>query len=324
MSSPRLQTLRPDGPVHWGVMLAQGWKGELAGRTAVEAWADARAWAQRAEELGFDGLWAFDHLQPYPRRDASPVLEAWSTLGALSQVTTSLVLGTLVSCTAYRPAAVTAKMASTLGVLGDGRFCLGLGAGWDEPEFAAFDIPFPSAKERSDQLERTLSSCLRWWDGADGAGMGPVPEQRPLLLVGGEGPKRTLRSAAAHADLTNWQVGLDSFVALSGVLEKWCEQLGRDVATIRRTHAPNVQIFDSGAAFRQWKQDPARGMSAAEVDEYIRSRGALYGPPEQVAQVVADFVGAGCGGFMMFCNESPAPEALSALAALRPSAETIG
>jgi alkanesulfonate monooxygenase SsuD/methylene tetrahydromethanopterin reductase-like flavin-dependent oxidoreductase (luciferase family) len=319
MKALRAHTLRPGGPVHWGVMLAQGWKGELAGCLPDEAWWVARTWARRVEDLGFDGLWAFDHLQPYPARDASPVLEAWTVLSALSQVTDEVVLGTLVSCAAYRPAGVTAKMAATIGVLGQGRFCLGLGAGWDEPEFRAFDIPFPDVAGRSDRLEATLRSCREWW-GETGTGavrIGPVPDPRPLLLVGGEGPNRTLRSAAVHADLTNWQVGVKAFGELTTVLGRWCEEAGRDPATIRRTHAPNVQLFDTEPEFRRWMQDPARGMSANQVEEYIRSRGAFYGTQEQVAQRAADFVGAGCGGFMMFCNGAPSLEVLEALATLR-------
>lgn len=98
----------------------------------------------------------FDHFQPYPARDDSPLLEAWSTLAALSQVTTRVVLGTLVTCAAYRPPAVTVKMAQNLDVLSAGRFCLRAGAGWDEPEFAALGIPFATAAERSDRLQEML------------------------------------------------------------------------------------------------------------------------------------------------------------------------
>jgi len=96
-------------------MLAQGWKGELAGTPRAESWAVAREWARHAEVLGFDGVWVFDHFQPYPARDDSPVLEAWTTLAALAQVTERVVLGTLVSCAAYRSAAVAVKMDRRIG-----------------------------------------------------------------------------------------------------------------------------------------------------------------------------------------------------------------
>jgi alkanesulfonate monooxygenase SsuD/methylene tetrahydromethanopterin reductase-like flavin-dependent oxidoreductase (luciferase family) len=310
-------------------MLAQGWKGELSGIPAQKSWEVARAWAVHAEELGFDGVWVFDHLQPYPMRDDSPMLEAWTTLSALSQTTTDVVLGTMVSCAAYRHCGVTVKMAATLGVLSQGRFCLGLGAGWDQPEFASFGIPFASAAGRSDALERTLRTCLASWIGADsgveGADgpqfprIGPVPSPRPLLLVGGEGENRTLKSAAAYADLTNWQVGVEAFRAKSDILESWCSRLGRDVSTIRRTHAPNVHLFDSDREFSRWRQQPSRGMSAAETDRYIRARGAFYGTVERISESVESFLDAGCNGFMMFCAQAPSTGALDELARLRPA-----
>ena len=92
-----MSTLTDGGAVHWGVMLAQGWKGELAETGRAESWPVAREWARQAERLGFHGIWVFDHFQPYPARDDSPVLEAWTTLAALSQATERMVLGTLVS-----------------------------------------------------------------------------------------------------------------------------------------------------------------------------------------------------------------------------------
>lgn len=321
----RASTLLPDGPVHWGVMLAQGWKGELAGLTAEQTWATARDWAHHAEVLGFDGIWAFDHLQPYPARDDSPVLEAWTTLSALSQTTREIVLGTLVSSAAYRHAAVTAKMGATLGTLAAGRFCLGVGAGWDEQEFAAFRIPYGSAAQRSDQLEQTLLGCRRWWGDAAEVGpeavvpIAPTPSPRPRILVGGEGRRRTLRSAATHADLTNWQVGVDDFVNATRALERWCDHVGRDLATIRRTHAPNVCLFDSEGEFRKWRQNEARGMSARDLDEYIRSRGAFYGTRERVVDLIQGFREAGCAGFIMYCNDSPAREQLERLIELKPA-----
>ena len=86
-----MSTLADGGAVHWGVMLAQGWKGELAETGRAESWPVAREWARQAERLGFHGIWVFDHFQPYPARDDSPVLEAWTTLAALSQATERVV-----------------------------------------------------------------------------------------------------------------------------------------------------------------------------------------------------------------------------------------
>ena len=318
---PLISTLVDTGAVHWGVMLAQGWKGELAETGRAESWPVARDWAQRAERLGFHGIWVFDHFQPYPARDDSPVLEAWTTLAALSQATERIALGTLVSCSAYRPPGVTVKMAENLHALSSGRFCLGLGAGWDRPEFEYLGVPFPSAAERSDRLETTLRACRSAWAGADvgspalASGRDGLPG-RPPVLVGGDGEKRTLPAAAAYADLVNWQVGVTAFARKRRILANLCESAGRDPTTIRLTHAPNFQLFESDREFARWRQDERRGMSAEEVYAYIRNRGALYGTAAAIEEIIEQFLAAGCSGFMIFCNTAPTADALDQLATL--------
>jgi alkanesulfonate monooxygenase SsuD/methylene tetrahydromethanopterin reductase-like flavin-dependent oxidoreductase (luciferase family) len=325
-----IETLIPGGPVHWGVMLAQGWKGELADAGRSKSWPLAREWARRAERLGFHGVWLFDHFQPYPVRDDSPLLEAWTTLAALSQTTQRIAIGTLVSCAAYRPPAVTAKMAENLHILSAGRFCLGLGAGWDQQEFESLNIPFEAGAERSDRLEAVLRACHTGWRerGTDeGATTGEVPVNigsGPLLLVGGEGEKRTLPSAASYADIVNWQVGVRDFAHKSRVLADLCNASGRDPASIRRTHAPNFQLFDSEREFARWRQHEDRGMSSEEVYAYIRKRGALYGTISAIEETIEHFTDFGCGGFMVFCNGAPVWEALDQLTSLPSVDRAIG
>jgi alkanesulfonate monooxygenase SsuD/methylene tetrahydromethanopterin reductase-like flavin-dependent oxidoreductase (luciferase family) len=318
-----ISTLSDAAAIHWGVMLAQGWKGELAAAGQSESWHVAREWARHAERLGFHGIWVFDHFQPYPARDDSPVLEAWTTLAALSQVTARMVLGTLVSCAAYRPPGVTVKMAENLHRLSGGRFCLGLGAGWDRPEFESLDLPFPTAAKRSDQLEAVLHACDTAWR-VPGTGRrlpvaAPGAVGRPFVLVGGTGEKRTLPAAAAFADVVNWQVGVSEFARKSQVLAELCESVGRDPATLRRTHAPNFQLFESEREFARWRQDERRGMSAEEVYAYIRNRGAFYGTASAIQEMIELFIEAGCGGFMIFCNAAPAMGDLEQVAMFSPS-----
>lgn len=304
-----MSTLACAGPPHWGVMLAQGWKGELRDSALAPA-ETALEWATACEELGFDGIWVFDHFVSYPARAESPVLEAWTTLGALSRHTARVVIGTLVSCAGYRYPQITARMATTLTTLSGGRFCLGLGAGWDEEEFRLMAIPFPSPATRSALLAETAAVCRR----------ASAAHERACapLLIGGEGEQRTLRTAARFADLTNWQVGVESFRRKSAVLREWCSRSSRDINEIRRTHAANVKIFASAREFRQWKQNSPGGMSSADVDRYIHSRGAFYGTTESIVETIAGFVDAGCGGFMLFCNDAPYRQVLGQLSALRP------
>lgn len=252
-----IETLTNPGTIHWGVMLAQGWKGELAQTGRQDAWIVARDWVQKAEQLGFHGIWVFDHFQPYAARDDNPVLEAWTTLAALSQATEKVAIGTLVSCAAYRSPMVTVKMAENLHTLSAGRFCLGLGAGWDRPEFEFLSLPFPSATERSDRLEAALRACrTAWGEPTVGSSAGLAANaDKPALLVGGDGERRTLPAAVTYADVVNWQVGVEEFAHKSRVLADLCASAGRDPTGLRRTHAPNFQLFDSEREFVRWCQD---------------------------------------------------------------------
>ena len=115
------------------------------------------------------------------------------------------------------------------------------------------------------------------------------------------------------------------FARKSRVLADLCESAGRDPASIRRTHAPNFQLFDSEREFARWRQDERRGMSAEDVYAYIRNRGALYGTDcGDRGERSSEFIDAGCGGFMVFCNSAPSAHAMEQLAALSPVRRAIG
>jgi alkanesulfonate monooxygenase SsuD/methylene tetrahydromethanopterin reductase-like flavin-dependent oxidoreductase (luciferase family) len=110
---------------------------------------DLHAMAQAAEQVGFDSLWLADHLIfRFPWREEHGTWEAFTMLGALAAVTRRVVLGPLVACTSFRDPALLAKMADTLGEISGGRFILGLGAGWHQPEYEAFGYPFDHLSDR--------------------------------------------------------------------------------------------------------------------------------------------------------------------------------
>src|SRR5579884_2194974 len=115
---------------------------------------EVRAFAQQAEEAGFDSIWVFDHLlYRYPGRETEGIWEAWTVLSALAEATDRVELGTLVLSTPFRNPALLAKMAVTLDEVSGGRVILGMGAGWNEPEFMGFGIPF---YHRASRLEEAL------------------------------------------------------------------------------------------------------------------------------------------------------------------------
>ncbi len=315
-----------DTPLRFGAFAPQGWKLEYAGWDAADAWARTVELAQRAEQLGYDHLWVYDHVETVPRREPTHVFEAFTTLAALSQRTSTIRLGQLVTCAAYRNAGLLAKEAAGLDVVSGGRLILGLGAGWYEREYQAYGYDYPSAGTRLAILEETVQVVRALWSDEtvtfegkhlrfDGAYCDPKPVQpRPPLWIGGGGERVTLRIAAAHADATNWQVGLDAFRHKSEVLARHCEAAGRPFDEIVRTHGPDCRIFATEADLRAWLAAPDGGdlWGGGDPDEYVRDN--LVGTAEQVTEKVQAFVDAGCREFVLWFRDYPGAESLERFA----------
>ena len=316
-----MTTPGPD-PIEHGVFVPQGWKLEYDGRSASQAWARSVELAQLTEELGYDHLWVYDHVETVPRRETTHVFEAFTMLAALSQCTSRLGLGQLVTCAAYRNVGLLAKQAACVDVYSGGRLILGLGAGWFEREYQAYGFEFPTARERLGILDEALQVIPRLWseetvsfDGAhvhlDGAFCDPKPVQaRPPILVGGGGEQVTLRLAARHADLTNWQVGIEAFERKSKLLEGYCDDIGRPFASISRTHGPDCRIFERDAEVRAWCTQPGGGDLWGEdpVEDYLADN--LVGTVEQVTEKAQAYVDAGCRQFILWLRDYPGDETL--------------
>ena len=200
--------------------------------------------ACQAETDGFDSVWLADHLlYRDPGEPTRGIWESWTILAALAEATRRVELGTLVLCNSFRNPAVLAKMATAADEVSAGRLILGIGAGWNEPEYQAFGMPFDHRVGRLEEALQILRPLLR--DGhvdfagqyyqarnCDDAPRGPRPEGPPLM-VGGEGP-RLLRLAAQHADL--WNTGYmgqpETMAGPLARIEAACRQVGRDPATL--------------------------------------------------------------------------------------------
>jgi probable F420-dependent oxidoreductase len=210
--------------------------------------------ALQAERLGFDSLWLSDHLfldlEKYggsATRHAA--FEPLVTLAALARTVSRPRLGTLVVCEALRPATVLAKALATVDRISGGRLDVGLGAGWYEPEYEAIGLPFPSPGERLDRLAEAVQVCRGLLGGgpltfdgryhrAFGALNDPTAVQQPAppVFVGGKG-NRLIRVAAEHADGWNtcWVWTPDAYRERLDVLDRACERVGRDPATVWRS-----------------------------------------------------------------------------------------
>jgi F420-dependent oxidoreductase-like protein len=247
-----------DVPVRFGLHLSTfrvpGGPGELGDRL--------RDVAARAEAAGVDSLWVMDHLRQIPQlgRAWEDMPEAVTTLGHLAAATTRPTIGALVHPVTFRNIAHLGKIVATLDVLSGGRAVCGLGAGWLEAEHAAYGIPFPPARERLDLLEDALRLLpLLWGKGAPGfegrrvtvreALCYPRPLQEHVpILVGGSGPRRTLRLVARYADACNLQGEPDAVRAALAVLYRHCADVGRDPAEIEVTHLSTIRISDERPA----------------------------------------------------------------------------
>jgi F420-dependent oxidoreductase-like protein len=318
-------------PLRFGAFAPQGWKLEYSGWAAAPAWDRTVALAQQAEQLGYDHLWVYDHVETVPRREPTHVFEAFTTLAALSQRTATIGLGQLVTCAAYRHAGLLAKEAAGLDVMSGGRLILGLGAGWYDEEYRAYGYEFPPARERLERLDETLQVVRALWSEEtvtfkgrhlrfDGAYCDPKPLQaRPPVWVGGGGERVTLRIAAERADATNWQVGLDEFVHKSEVLRRHCADVGRPFDEVVRTHGPDCRIFDTEADLAAWLDSPDGGDLWGHGDRDTYARDNLVGTAEQVTEKVQAFVDAGCREFVLWFRDYPASDSLEAFAsAVRP------
>ena len=180
---------------------------------------------------------------------AEPMLEGYTTLGYLAAVTERVRLGLLVTGTTYRWPGLLAKTVTTLDVLSGGRAMLGIGAAWYDREHHGLGVPFPSTSERFERLEETLRICRQMWSDDDGAFSGthfqlaetvcvpPPVQQRPPILVGGSGEKKTLRLVAQYADACNLFAGEDPGVVAHKleVLRGHCDAVGRDPSEIEVT-----------------------------------------------------------------------------------------
>jgi F420-dependent oxidoreductase-like protein len=315
-----------ESPLRVGAFAPQGWKLEYAGWEAADAWARTVELAQRAEQLGYEHLWVYDHVETVPRREPTHVFEAFTTLAALSQRTSTIRLGELVTCAAYRNAGLLAKEAAGVDVVSGGRLILGLGAGWYEREYQAYGYDYPSAGTRLAILEETVQVVRSLWSEEtvtfqgkhlrfDGAYCDPKPLQaRPPLWIGGGGERVTLRIAAEHADATNWQVGLDAFRLKSEVLAHHCQAVGRSFESIVRTHGPDCRIFATEADLQAWLTAPGGGdlWGHGDPDEYVRDN--LIGTAEQVTEKAQAFIDAGCREFVLWFRDYPDAESLERFA----------
>lgn len=265
-------------------------------------WPELRDMARVAEQAGFDSLWVGDHLL-FRDPDLPPrgPWEAWSVLAALAAVTERVNLGPLVASVSFHNPAMLAKKAATVDEISGGRLILGLGAGWNEPEYRAFGFPFDHRVDRFEEAFAIIRGLLR--DGkvdfegryhqARDCVLVPRPARKggPPIMVGSTGP-RMLRLAARYADAWNaWFTWFgnrpDGIAALREKVDAACAEVGRDPATFTRTVAVLVQVEGREVARRGGRQERAAPLRGS-IEEIADQLGAFASEGISHIQLVID------------------------------------
>jgi alkanesulfonate monooxygenase SsuD/methylene tetrahydromethanopterin reductase-like flavin-dependent oxidoreductase (luciferase family) len=211
-------------------------------------WPEYAAIARAAEEVGFDSVWVGDHL--LYRGDGRPERgpwDAWTLLAGLASATERVTLGPLVACTAFRRPGVLARAAAAVDELSGGRLVVALGAGWNEPEFRAFGIPFDHRIERFAEAFEIIRRLLGGervtftglYEAAADAVLLPAPARRPQLMVGASS-RRMLDVTLPYVDAWNswyeWYGNTpDGFAAANRTVDERAGLAGRDPRAIVRS-----------------------------------------------------------------------------------------
>jgi alkanesulfonate monooxygenase SsuD/methylene tetrahydromethanopterin reductase-like flavin-dependent oxidoreductase (luciferase family) len=265
-------------------------------QTTWPEWRDA---ALAAEAAGWDSVWTWDHLLAIFGPWEQPILEGWATLSSLAALTTRVRLGLMVGANTFRNPGLTAKLATTLDHLSEGRAVLGIGGAWFEREHEAFGIAEWGSGfgERLDRLDEAVMLMRRLLDGErvthDGrfyrltdALCQPLPVQARLpILIGGSGPRKTLRTTALRADGWNTAGTIDQVRETLATLDGHCADVGRDRAQIELTISfPIVIRDDPDAAAAAFGASLARNGISMIDDTPV-----LLGSPESAADAIRPY-----------------------------------
>ena len=302
----------------------------------AQLWSQAMPWpafrdaAIAAESAGWDSVWTWDHLLAIFGPWEQPVFEGWLALSALAAVTKRLQLGLMVGANTFRNPGLTAKLATTLDHVSNGRAILGIGGAWFEREHDAFGIDFASGVgERLDRLDESVMLMRRLLDGERFSHEGrfytfhdalceprPVQEHLPIL-VGGSGPKKTLRTTARYADLWNTAGTIEEVRGRVATLDSHCRDVGRDPAAIERTVSFPIVIRDDRAAAQKAFDALLAHNGAADVGGVP----LLLGSPASIADELRPYVEL---GFSTLIARLPGPYDRETIARVGELAAALG
>ena len=267
-----------------------------------------------SERLGYDSVWLDDHLM----YNNWSILEPWTTLSALSQITKRIRLGTMVTCNAHRNPALLAKTAATLDILSNGRLEFGIGAGTQEQEHTAYGFGFPKSGVRIEKLGEALEIIIRLWTQEKATYKGkyyslkgaicepkPIQKPHPPLTIGGSGEKHTLKVTAKYANRFDWGFlsSLSKYKHKLGVIERHCKNIDRDFSEIEKSCWPSGQILiakDQEEINQKISEFKPANMSLVEF-----KKSTLAGTPDECKELLQAYIDLGVTYFMLYFADLP-------------------
>jgi alkanesulfonate monooxygenase SsuD/methylene tetrahydromethanopterin reductase-like flavin-dependent oxidoreductase (luciferase family) len=262
---------------------------------------------------GFDSVWVDDHMMPWAewQPNDTPYMECATTIAYFAAAYPNLMFGASVFCQSYRNPGLLAKMAANLQWLTGGRFLFGIGAGWMEEEYLAYNFDFPKPSVRIAQLEEAVQIVRALWTQSPASFEGtyyrikdaycePRPDPVPPLLIGGGGERLTLRVVAKHADWWNIPGGTyENYAHKLDVLRGHCQAVGRDPDEIVKTwSAEAVAVAET----------EAEAQAIAGASPY--NENAIAGTPAQVAEQLQAFVDLGVRHLIVRLLDFPKTEGI--------------
>ena len=288
-------------------------------RFGLQLWSQATDWAgfrdaaRAADAAGWDSIWTWDHLLAIFGPWEQPTFEGWMALAGVGAVTSRVRLGLMVGANTFRNPGLTAKIATTLDHISDGRAVLGIGGAWFDREHDAYGIEFgASPGERLGWLDESVMLIRRLLDGERFDHSGPAytfrdalcrprPVQAHLpILIGGSGRRKTLRTVAERADAWNTAGTIEEVTDALEALAGHATAVGRDLATLEKTISFPIVVGDTKAA-AQARMD---ALFAHNQVENMGDGPHLAGSPDEIADALRPYRDLGFGTVIV---RMPAP-----------------
>jgi len=304
--------------IQFGLTIPQGWRGgDLPleqENNPVKQFAFSKEIAITADNLGFDSIYAYDHLIPFFKDDTEKnIFECFTLLSAAATITNKIKIGQIVTCNSYRNPALLAKMLSTLDVISNGRIELGIGAGWYEKEYVAYGYDFSTHITRIRQLDESISIIKELWTRRSASFSGryymlkdaicnpkPIQKPHPIIMVGGSGEKYLLKVVAKHADRYNNFFGSPNELKKKiAVLKEHCNTFRRDYKQIQHSVVLPCIITESEVDVNQIIARYKRNDKTTKQYLNYLVGGITVGIPEKIIKGLNEYVELGITHFII-------------------------